>query len=83
MMQELKRKVEDVYKNCIGDNEANIDTLQMLTNIENKLEELFQRIEQMPPEKVEEAEKVNALKKVYYLNLNLMIKHRLKRKRGD
>ena len=58
MLKELKVKVEEVYSNCIGDNEANIDTLQMLTNIENKLEELFQRIEQMPPEKVEEAERV-------------------------
>lgn len=29
----------------------------MLTNLENRLEELFQTIEQMPPEKVEEAEK--------------------------
>lgn len=57
MLKELKEKVEEVYRNCIGDNEANIDTLQMLTNIENKLEELFQRIEQMPPEKVEEAER--------------------------
>ena len=33
-------------------------TLQMLTNIENKLEELFESIETMPPEKVEAAEKV-------------------------
>ena len=29
----------------------------MLTNLENRLEELFQTIEQMPPDKVEEAEK--------------------------
>ena len=57
MLDELNGKVEDVYTNCIGSNEANITTLQMLTNIENKLEELFQKIEQMPPEKVEEAEK--------------------------
>lgn len=32
-------------------------TLQMLTNIENRLEELFEQIEMMPPEKVEMAEK--------------------------
>ncbi len=57
MLAELNRKVEDVYTNCIGSNEANITTLQMLTNIENKLEDLFQKIEQMPVEKVEEAEK--------------------------
>jgi hypothetical protein len=58
MLDELNSKVEQVYINCIGSNEANITTLQMLTNIENKLEELFQKIETMAPEKVEEAEKM-------------------------
>lgn len=33
-------------------------TLQMLTNIENRLEELFEQIETMPQDKVEAAEKV-------------------------
>ena len=33
-------------------------TLQMLTNIENRLEELFEQIEAMPPDRVEMAEKV-------------------------
>ena len=44
-------------RGCIGDNEANISTLQMLTNIENRLEELFETIESMPPDLVEAAEK--------------------------
>jgi hypothetical protein len=57
ILKVLNVKVEGVYTKCIGPNEANITTLQMLTNIENKLEELFQRIEQMPPDRVEEAEK--------------------------
>ena len=57
MLKELNSKVEHVYINCIGSNEANISTLQMLTNIENRLEDLFQKIEQMPTDKVEEAEK--------------------------
>ncbi|XP_012943356.1 cilia- and flagella-associated protein 100 isoform X2 [Aplysia californica] len=56
-LSELNKKVEDVYRNCIGDNEANISTLQMLTNIENRLEELFEMIETMPQDKVEAAEK--------------------------
>jgi len=34
-------------------------TLQMLTNIENRLEELFEQIEMMPADKVEAAEKVS------------------------
>ncbi len=49
-----------MYRSCIGENEASISTLQMLTNIENRLEELFEKIEKMPPSKVEEAEKVGA-----------------------
>jgi hypothetical protein len=57
ILKELNVKVENVYTKCIGPNEANITTLQMLTNVENKLEELFQKIEQMPPDRVEEAEK--------------------------
>lgn len=57
MLAQLDKKVEEVYRQCIGDNEANISTLQMLTNIENRLEELFEMIEMMPPEKVELAEK--------------------------
>lgn len=44
-------------------------TLQMLTNIESKLEELFESIETMPPEKVEAAEKVGS--KDYYFSASL------------
>ncbi|KAK2185785.1 hypothetical protein NP493_222g01038 [Ridgeia piscesae] len=57
MLEALNKKVEDVYKHCIGENEANIGTLQMLTNIENRLEELFEEIEILPQDKVEAAEK--------------------------
>jgi len=57
MLVELNKKVAEVYRNCIGDNEANINTLQMLTNIENRLEELFEMIELLPQDKVELAEK--------------------------
>uniref|UniRef100_H2ZEG4 DUF4200 domain-containing protein n=1 Tax=Ciona savignyi TaxID=51511 RepID=H2ZEG4_CIOSA len=56
-LKQLNKKVEEVYRACIGDNEANISTLQMLTTIENKLEDLFENIEVMPPELVEAAEK--------------------------
>ncbi|XP_041347544.1 cilia- and flagella-associated protein 100-like [Gigantopelta aegis] len=57
MLNALNKKVEEVYRSCIGDNEANINTLQMLTNIENRLEELFEQIETMPQDKVEAAER--------------------------
>jgi hypothetical protein len=35
-----------------------MDTLNMLTAIENKLERLFEIVESLPPEKVEQAERV-------------------------
>ncbi|XP_065910899.1 cilia- and flagella-associated protein 100-like [Dysidea avara] len=57
MLDALNKKVTEVYHKCIGGNEASINTLQMLTNIENRLEELFEEIESLPPEKVEAAEK--------------------------
>ncbi|KAJ3081675.1 Cilia- and flagella-associated protein 100, partial [Quaeritorhiza haematococci] len=58
LLEELNHKVKEVYRRCIGDNEANLSTLQMLTNIENRLEQLFETIEMMPQDKVEQAEKV-------------------------
>lgn len=42
-------------------------TLQMLTNIENRLEELFEMIETMPQDKVEAAEKVSLTEKSPFL----------------
>lgn len=57
LLTELKKKVEQVYRGIIGSNEANIDTLQMLNNIENRLEELFDLVESLPPDKVEAAKK--------------------------
>jgi hypothetical protein len=61
LLEELNVKVKEVYKKCIGDSDANLSTLQMLTNIENKLEQLFESIEMMPQDKVEQAEKVLCL----------------------
>ena len=40
----------------------------MLTNIENRLEELFEEIENLPPEKVEAAEKVNHVVLILYIH---------------
>lgn len=77
MLQMLNKKVEDVYRNCIGDNEANISTLQMLTNIENRLEELFEQIEMMPPERVEMAEKAKEKERRMRLREEKMEQQRL------
>lgn len=58
LLEELNHKVKEVYRRCLGDSDGNLSTLQMLTAIENRLEQLFEAIELMPPDKVEEAEKV-------------------------
>lgn len=77
MLEELNKKVEDVYRSCIGDNEANISTLQMLTNIENRLEELFEMIEMMPQDKVEAAEKAKEKERRLKLREEKMEQQRL------
>ncbi|KAI3383337.1 hypothetical protein SNEBB_007315 [Seison nebaliae] len=56
-LKELNLKVGEIYQRSIGTNEANISTLQMLTNIEMKLENLFQQIELLDKKDVEKAEK--------------------------
>jgi hypothetical protein len=57
MLANLHAKVKDVYQWTLGDTDAKVSTLQMLTAIENRLEQLFQAIESLPPEKVERAER--------------------------
>lgn len=57
MMDSISKKVEEVYRACIGQNNANLSTLLMLTAIENRLEELFENIEMVPREKVQVAER--------------------------
>ncbi|MBN3316291.1 HUTH lyase, partial [Atractosteus spatula] len=56
MLSLLNKQVNEVYQTCIGDVGANISTLQMLTNIENKMEEVFECLETLPREKVEVVE---------------------------
>ncbi|KAJ1501072.1 Cilia- and flagella-associated protein 100 [Coelomomyces lativittatus] len=58
ILSELNQKVKEVYRKCLGDADTNISTLQMLTSIENRLEQLFETIELMPAEKVEKAERL-------------------------
>jgi hypothetical protein len=57
MLQALDKKVAEVFNKCIGANEAAVNTLQMLTTIEGKMEELFEELETLPTDKVEAAEK--------------------------
>lgn len=57
MLHALRDKVEEVYRSCVGDSGANLSTLQMLTSIENRLGELMERMETIPKERLQMAEK--------------------------
>ncbi|XP_006131324.2 cilia- and flagella-associated protein 100 [Pelodiscus sinensis] len=57
MLVSLNKKVTDVYRRCIGENEANLGTLQMLTVIEHQLDDLLECLERVPLSKIEQAEK--------------------------
>lgn len=55
LLQELREKVKEVYRACGFD--ASKPTLQMLTDLEARLEELLSSIETMDPAYVARAEK--------------------------
>jgi len=55
--RQLTDAVTKVYKNTLGDNAAQLETLQMLSSLEAKMENLFDQIEQLPADAVEAAER--------------------------
>lgn len=56
-LDQLTGKVAAVYVRCGFDADQSIGTLQMLTNIESKLEEYLAAVDVMPPEFAEQLEK--------------------------
>ncbi|XP_038838821.1 cilia- and flagella-associated protein 100-like, partial [Salvelinus namaycush] len=58
MFDSLGVKVEEVYRGCVGDSEANLSTLQMLKAIESRLDELLENVEIVPKERLVLAERV-------------------------
>lgn len=56
-MDELRKGVAAAYQRCGFDADASISTLQMLTNIEIRLEEYLAAAEQLPTADVEAEEK--------------------------
>jgi len=56
-LEELNKKVAEVYRAIFSEADNSLGTLQMLTNIEARLEELLAIIDAMPREEVEAAEK--------------------------
>ncbi|XP_014023517.1 cilia- and flagella-associated protein 100 [Salmo salar] len=57
MFDSLGAKVEEVYRVCVGDSEANLSTLQMLKAIESRLDELLENVEIVPKERLVLAER--------------------------
>lgn len=57
LLENFGDKVEEVYNTVIGENDANISTLQMLTSIENTFGQLLDLQEMMPEDEIAEYEK--------------------------
>ena len=56
-LEELNKKVAEVYRAIFAEADHSLGTLQMLTNIEARLEEMLSVIALMPPAEVEAAER--------------------------
>ncbi|KAL9838766.1 LOW QUALITY PROTEIN: cilia- and flagella-associated protein 100 [Geothlypis trichas] len=57
ILTSLNKKVQEVYFQCTGDNEANLPTVEMLKVIEKQLNDLLDSVERIPPAKIEKAVK--------------------------
>jgi len=57
-LDNLNKKVAEVYRAIFSEADNSLGTLQMLTNIESRLEELLSIIDLMPKDEVEAAEKL-------------------------
>lgn len=50
--------MQEVYCQCTGDSEGDLQTVQMLMVLEKQLYDLLDRLEEIPPEKLEHAKKL-------------------------
>ncbi|XP_073507774.1 coiled-coil domain-containing protein 38 [Phyllobates terribilis] len=57
MLSTLKKKIAEVYKCCIGEDQAAINPVQMLSNIENRHGDLQDLLESLPKEIVQAEQK--------------------------
>uniref|UniRef100_A0A8C3JIZ2 Cilia and flagella associated protein 100 n=1 Tax=Calidris pygmaea TaxID=425635 RepID=A0A8C3JIZ2_9CHAR len=67
MLRSLNKKVLEVYCHCTGENETNLQTLQMLMVIEKQLNDLLDNLERIPPAKVEQAKKAKNMERRMWL----------------
>lgn len=57
MLTSLRKKVLEVYCHCTGENETDLEPVQMLMVIEKQLIDLLDHLETIPPENIEQAKK--------------------------
>ncbi|XP_067088057.1 cilia- and flagella-associated protein 100-like [Osmerus mordax] len=57
LLERVGRKVEEAYRACMGETEASLSTLQMLTCIEGLLNNTMDNLEMIPPDRITLAEK--------------------------
>ncbi|KAK2534695.1 Ccdc37 [Columba livia] len=58
MLTSLHKKVLEVYCHCTGDNETDLEPVEMLKVIEKQLIDLLDYLETIPPENIKQAKKV-------------------------
>ncbi|XP_061312195.1 cilia- and flagella-associated protein 100 [Pezoporus flaviventris] len=58
ILASLSEKVKEVYCQCTGESEGNLQTVQMLMVLEKRLNDLLDSAEGIPPEKLEHALKL-------------------------
>ncbi|XP_065543696.1 cilia- and flagella-associated protein 100 [Lathamus discolor] len=58
ILASLRKKVQEVYCQCTGESEGNLQTVQMLMVLEKRLNDLLDILEGTPPEKLEHAKKL-------------------------
>uniref|UniRef100_A0A672V5W7 Cilia and flagella associated protein 100 n=1 Tax=Strigops habroptila TaxID=2489341 RepID=A0A672V5W7_STRHB len=58
VLASLSKKVQEVYCQCTGESEGNLQTVQMLMVLEKQLNDLLDILERIPPEKIEHVKKL-------------------------
>ncbi|NXK25839.1 CP100 protein, partial [Arenaria interpres] len=72
MLKSLNKKVLEVYCHCTGENETNLQTVQMLMVIEKQLNDLLDNLERIPPAKVEQAKKAKNMERRMWLREEML-----------
>ena len=58
MLEALGRKVEDVYRCCVGNKMGNLTTIQMMTVIESQLLQHLENMERIPRDILDQLQKM-------------------------